>query len=124
MLAGFRSALTKEMGLYTTLSKYRAVHIDDQNSQVQKFSAGYEPKRVTLELATVRREVVTVLWNNDGIIKQRLFKKPEGGKPTAASDAGSCQEEIKHVFHFAKISFGCRQAGNKIVLGTGKEGLT
>lgn len=124
MLSGFRSALTKEMGLYTISSKYRAAHTADQNSQIQKFSAGYEqPETLTFEMVTVRREVVKALWNNDSTIKQRLLRKPEGGKPAAAADADSCQEEIKHVLHFAKIPFGCRQAGNKIVIGTGKEGL-
>lgn len=58
MLSGFRSALTKEMGLYTISSKYRAAHTADQNSQIQKFSAGYEqPETLTFEMVTVRREV-------------------------------------------------------------------
>lgn len=41
MLTGRRSALTKAMGLYTHMAKYGAVGIDDQNSQTQKFSPGY-----------------------------------------------------------------------------------
>lgn len=54
------------------------------------------------------------------VSQSRLFRKHEGGKPTAA---GGCQEEIKHVLHFAKIPSGCRQAGNKKLLSTDKEGL-
>lgn len=98
------------------------MHIGDQNSQTQKFSTGHEQSwTATFEMVIVRREGVKVLWNNDSTIEQRLFRKPEGGKPT---DAGGCQEEIKHVLQFAKIPSGCRQAGNKKILGTGKEGLT
>lgn len=48
-------------------------------------------------MVTFRREIVKVFLNNDNVVEQKLFRKPEGGKPTAAADAGGCQEEVKRL---------------------------
>lgn len=40
-----------------------------------------------------------------------FFRQPEGGKPTAAADAGGCQGDTEHVVHFAKIAPGHMQVG-------------
>lgn len=45
-------------------------------------------------MVTFRREIVKVFLNNDNVVEQKLFRKPEGGKPTAA---GGCQEEVKRL---------------------------